>query len=164
MAVTNQSGRDVEYEVKPSDPGLGTPIALSAALTLGGTAFTALGCLTEIGGEPMTLIGLFLLVAALVADVYAYNKVKTAGPVPVSAGSGVKTLVTPGETKPQSFPAGTWVVFSNPEVPNEVLATSEPIFDSEATVAFRECIDPKSLPPESQTLFMSTVGYHVEVS
>lgn len=164
MAVSNASGRDVEYDVKPSDPGLGTPIALSAALTLGGTTFAALGCLTDIGGESLTLIGLFLLVAALVADVYAYSRTRTSGPVAISAGTGGKKPLPAGQTLPQSFPAGTWVEFYDHQSPHGVLAVSQPIFDSSAIVTFRECVDPSSLPDETQALLARAPGYHVEVT
>jgi hypothetical protein len=98
MAIGNQSGRDVEYEVEPGDPGLRQPILLAAALTGVGGALAALGCLTEMGGEALTVVGLFMLVGALLANVYAYNKVNAAGPFTPTPPTGGKKPLADGDT------------------------------------------------------------------
>jgi hypothetical protein len=134
MAVNNNSGRDVEYEVQPSNPGLGGPIGLSAALTAVGGGLTAYGCLADEG--TLTAVGLFLLVAALLADLYAYNKAQ--GVVVAGTGGG-KALLADGASVEHAFAAGTWVVFTEVGKPSKVLGSSPPIFQQEASVTLRRC-------------------------
>lgn len=165
MGINNSSGRPVEYEVEPSNPGVGAPILVSAALTGAGTAFTALGCLTEF--EPdLTLVGLFLLVGALIADIYAYSKVSSAGAsLGAGGGSGGKVLLADGATDPHVLQPGTWVVFTEVGKPDVVIAVSPPIFDTSATVSLRRCVDSASLPPEDKDSLMARSGQdHVEVT
>jgi hypothetical protein len=158
MPIGNRSGRNVQYEVEPSDPGIAAPIGLAAALTGAGTAFAALGCLTEIGGEPLTVVGLFLLVAALLADVYAYNKANSAGAAMATAPTGGKKPLADEATDAHVFAPGTWVVFYDGEDTEKVLGVSPPIFKPDATVTLRRCVDSASV-----SLVEAPQQDHVEV-
>jgi hypothetical protein len=142
MAIGNGSNHDVDYEVQPSTPNITTPALLSAVLTGGGAAATALGCLLDVGDPELTVLGLFMLVAALVADVYIYN---AASP---GAAAFVPTAVAKGTIKagdppvPHPFLAGTWVVFRDAKAPGKpILAVSPPIFNEDADVTLRGCFD-----------------------
>lgn len=157
MAVSNSSGRDVEYEVQPSNPGgnLTAPITTSLALTGAGGAFTAFGCLAD-GGTTMTVIGLFLLAAAAVADAVALNRAKTGSS---QLSTGPKTPITNGAEHTDSFTAGTWVVFYETAANGGAMITQSPIIfdDLNCTVVLRQCP-----PPANQTL-MAGAKTFVEV-
>ncbi len=141
MAIRNGSGRDVEYEVQPPDPGgnLTGPVTAAMLLTAGGGAFTAFGCLAE-GGTTLTVVGLLLLAGALVADAIALNRAKT-GSSQLGSG-GPKTLLSDGGEHPHVFTAGTWVVFY--EVGQDAPITQSPIVfdDVNCTVVLRQCPAP----------------------
>lgn len=148
MAVANSSGRDVEYEVQPSNPGgnLTTTIGFSTGATALGTALTAYGCLAD-GGRGVTVLGLFLLAAALVADVIALNRSRSGAASFSSGGGGSRTLIAHGATHAHTFTAGTWVVFY--EIGQDApIAQSPTVFDDvDCTVMLRQCP-----PPQDGTL------------
>lgn len=144
MAIGNQSGRDVEYEVQPSNPapGLTNPLVTSLATTALGAAFTAYGCLAD-GGTGITVIGLFLLAAALVADVIALNRARSGAASSKSLSGSSKTLIANGATHPHTFTAGTWVVFYEKDH-DSPLAQSPIVFDDvNCTVVLRQCPPPQ---------------------
>lgn len=148
MAVGNGSGRDVEYEVQPSNPGgdLTQPLTIAMLATAAGGAFTAFGCLAG-GGTTLTVVGLFLLAAALVADAVALNRAKS-GSTRLGSG-GPKTHLLDGAEHPHVFTAGTWVVFYETAANGGAMITQSPIIfdDVNCTVVLRQCP-----PPANQTL------------
>lgn len=144
MAIGNGSGREVEYDVEPSDPGGGgggnlvDPLKTSLLLTSLGTAFVGVGCLTRMGGLGLELAGLGLLAAGLVFQGIALDRARrlaTIGPL------AVRNLIldrrlTDGEEHPHVFAAGTWVNYRDPETKAK-LASSPKIFNPNARVTLR---------------------------
>lgn len=142
MAIGNGSNRDVEYEVQPSTPNIANPALLAAVLTGGGVAATALGCLLDFGDPGLTVLGLFMLVAALAADVYIYNAASPGAAAFVPTAEAKGTIRVGAPPVPHEFAAGTWVVFRDAtKVSKPLLAVSPPIFNKDADVILRNCID-----------------------
>lgn len=163
MPISNQSGRDVDYEVQPSDPGVAGPILLATALGAAGTAFVGLGCLTETLGPDLTVVGLFLLVASLLSNVIAYRRVRASTAVGFTTG-GTSGTLSHGQTAVHSFSPGTWVVFTEHGISNKKLATSPPVFDSTAIVTLRRCVGSDDLPDDLRTSLLTYGQDHVEVT
>lgn len=151
MAVSNSSGRDVEYDVQPSNPGgnLTAPVTASMLLTAGGGAFTAYGCLAE-GGTAITVVGLFLLAASLVANAIALNRASSGS---AQLGKGPKTLLANGATHAHTFTPGTWVVFYEVGAGSPITQSPVVFDDVNCTVMLRQCPPPaeQSLVQEAKT-------------
>jgi hypothetical protein len=169
-AVGNGSGRDVEYEVEPSDPGGNftgdTQIALYS--TVAGGLSLAAGCVGGVGGRGVVYLGLGLLALALVFQVRALRRLRVlerqAAPLMAApqAESGGKTDLGDGQEHPRTFVAGTsWVVFYSDDPPFEPLAVSPKISDPNARVVLRRCGTPSTLA--GGELAKATDGYYVEV-
>lgn len=151
MAIGNGSGRDVEYETQPPDPGgnLTAPITASLLFTAGGGAFTAYGCLGD-GGTTITVIGLFLLAAALVAEAIALNR-SHSGSAQLS--TGPRTPLADGDTHDHTFTPGTWVVFYEKSGGPKITQSPIVFDDVHCTVRLRQCPSPqdRSLIADAKT-------------
>lgn len=156
MAIGNQSGRDVEYEVQPSNPGpnLTHPQVTALAFTAGGGALTAYGCLGD-GGRGLTAFGLSLLAGAVVSETIALHRARS-GSIAPRSGGGTKTHLAHGAEHLHTFTNGTWVVFY--EVGQDApLAQSPVVFDPGCTVRLRRC------PADGDRLVSGTSATFVEV-
>lgn len=170
MPVGNGSGRDVEYDVQPSGTGGDPVVAQNTAIFLmvAGTVSTAVGCLTQIGGDFLIYLGLGLQVAAIAFQAVALRRSRIIREriapfvtTPRAAGSG-KTKLLDGEQKDHTFAPGTWIVFCDDQDPSAPpLAISPPIFDPAAMVVLRRCGTPSTLT--QQAVARTTVEYFVQV-
>lgn len=169
MAIRNQSGNAVDYDVKPSDPGPPPPVAriqnaAAAGLTASaiGLMFTAFGCLTGFGDQAFVLAGLGFLVVGLVFQGIALDRARRLGTVSLalrSGGSGM-THLADGDEHAHTFKPGTWVEFWSKDEPPQKLAQSPMIFNSDARVTLRRCVDPQQA---GRGTAPQDLGYHVDV-
>lgn len=146
MAVRNEGGQDVDYDVEPSEPGGGgggNLVANSAGKALLfsslGATFAAVGCLTGLGGQGLVLAGLGLLAAGLVFQGITLDRARrlaAAAPMARIVGTSGKKLLKNQEEHSHTFVAGTWVNFWLPGTMTK-LAQSPQIHDANARVILR---------------------------
>lgn len=148
MAIRNESGDAVDYEVQPSDPGPPNASAVRNAtgnallFSSMGTALAGVGCLTDFGDQALVLVGLGFLVVGLVflgvafdrarrlaTDVRALRLVRSTG----------RTLLVDGDEHAHTFTPGTWVEFWSRTDPAVRLAQSPVIDKPSAVVILRRC-------------------------
>lgn len=170
-SVGNGSGRDIEYEVEPSDPGIVSDTKGATFSLIAGTAAVGIGCLTRFGGRGLVLLGVGLLVLALVFQVRALRGLRTLRRGPRAryaavqpAGGGRTPLPDAQEHDGKNFVAGTsWVVFYDDQEPYQALAMSPPVPDANARVVLRKCGTPSTLAQQQQLVARAGGEYFVEV-
>lgn len=169
MAIGNGSGRDIEYEVEPSDPGgtLTGPTKTAMFLTVAGGAAVGVGCLTGFGGRYLVYFGLLLLVGAFAFQSVVLRRARdlerrVAPFVTLRASTTGKTKLPDGQQHAKTFVPGSWVVFYEDQAPHAVLATSPLVHAAEASVVLRRCGTPSTLTGGAAARADS--GYFVEMT
>ncbi len=175
MTVENQSGKDIEYDVEPSDPGgpgsgnVSRPVMYSLIASGTGATFMGIGCLTGFGDQSLVLAGLGFLAVGLVFQGVAFDRARRleiAGPTLRIRGGAGRRRLDDGEVHRHTFVAGTWVEFWDPDNPGTRLAQSPPIFKPTARVILRRCLGGSSLvdcTTDKKELLRTQGDYHVEV-